>query len=433
MSFLFWVLAAGIPLAFYFLAAYYLPFRNTIFLSMPEPTRFFRPPEAYKRQSFGAPIKAGFAKRDITPPRFSWLAGYYPPHPGIFVHDRLWVKSLALQDRHGNGLVIASCDLIGLLPDEIDKITHSVNNVDPASIFISATHTHSGPDTIGLWGIPLFSGKNRKYMQFLRQKIAEAIDESVANLKSGRIRFAEGEFEGYSSGRDENPPDYGVAVMQVLLSFGKPVTLVNFAVHADVVKSFHISADFPHYLSERLGRLTGGEVMFVPGAVGGVQPSGDNNTDSYFVRTLGENLADAVYESLKRPIIPKHSDISGKTTRLNVPLQNKKFLWAAKLGIISNLADENRRMDINLVKLNIGPAEIVTVPGELFPKIWRRTKVKMKGQPKFIFGLTNGELGYILLPEDFDSGKHRYHAGMSVGPQFGEAVDKALQNLATSD
>jgi hypothetical protein len=409
----------------------YAPLRNAIFLAMPEPIRFSRPPEAYKPKSFGAPIKAGFAKRDITPPRFSWLAGYYPPHPGIFINDRLWVKSLALQDRHEGGLVIVSCDLIGLLPDEIDKITDLVNNADPASVFISATHTHSGPDTIGLWGIPLFSGKNEKYLRFLRQQIAEAIDESVANLKSGSIRFAEGEFEGYSSGRDENPPDYGMAVMQVLLSTGKPVTLVNFGVHADTVKSFHISADFPYYLSERLGRLTGGEVMFIPGAIGGVQPKNDNGIDFFYVRTLGENLADAVYQSLKRPIIPRNSYISGRTIGLNAPLQNKKFLWAAKLGMISNLADEHRRMDIDVVKVNIGPAEIVTVPGELFPKIWRQVKPRMRGRPRFIFGLTDGELGYILLPEDFYSGKHKYHAGMSVGPQFGEEIDKALQELVT--
>ena len=70
--------------------------------------------------------------------------------------------------------------------------------------------------------------------------------------------------------------------MQVLLSSGIPVTLVNFASHADVMKSFRISADFPYYLYERLGKLTGGEVIFIPGAIGGVQPkrNGNKNKDN---------------------------------------------------------------------------------------------------------------------------------------------------------
>lgn len=409
----------------------YLPLRNTLFLEMPEPTKFSRSAEKYNFSSFGAPIKAGFAKRDITPLNMPWLAGYYPPHPGFLVHDRLWVKGLALQDRHGNGLVIVSCDLIGLLPDEVDKITDLVNNTAPDSVFISATHTHSGPDTIGLWGIPPFSGKDKKYMEFLRNSIVEAIDESVANLKNGSIRLAKGEFSGYSFGREGNLPDESFSVMQILLSSGTSVALVNFAVHADAVKSFHISADFPYYLSERLGRLTGGEVIFIPGAIGGVQPKDDNDNDFFYVRMLGENLADAVYQSLKKPIIPKHSDIIGRSITVNFPLQNKKFLWAAKLGMISSLANEQNRMEIMLVRLKIGPAEIVTVPGELFPKIWWRVKAKMRGNPKFIFGLTDSELGYILLPEDFDSGKHRYHAGMSAGWMFGRAVSKSMQKLVT--
>lgn len=408
----------------------YLPLRNTLFLEMPESTKFSRPAEKYDFFSFGAPIKAGFAKKDITPKKIPWLAGYYPPHLGLAVHDRLWVKVLALQDKNGSGVAIVSCDLIGLLPDEIEKIKSLVTKADPSSIFISATHTHSGPDTIGLWGIPPFSGKDKKYLEFLRKSIVEAIDESVANLAPGKIRFAQGEFPGYSSGREENPPDYGVSVMQAFFSSGMPVTLVNFAVHADVVKSFYVSADFPYYLSERLGRLTGGEVMFIPGAIGGVQPRVDNNQDFFYVRTLGEALADKVFQILERPIVPKKALITRRIIDLNFAIRNQKFLLASKIGMISNLADKENRMTVWLQKVVIGPAEILAVPGELFPKIWWEIKPKMKGKPKFIFGLTNGELGYILSAKDFHSGKHKYHAGMSVSWAFGNFVRKALNLLA---
>ena len=410
----------------------YIPLRSALFLRLPEPNYFNREIDRYKKESFGAPIQAGFFKIDITPPRFSWLAGYYPPHPGVFIHDRLWVKSLALRDAKGNTAVIVSCDLIGILPDEVNKIKSLVKNIPADKIFISATHTHSGPDTMGLWGIPPFSGKNEKYIRNLRVAIAYMIDQSVMNLEKAKIRFAQGELLDHNEGREKNPPDTSISAMQILLNSGELVTLVNFAVHPDEVKSLSVSADFPYYLDERLKMLVGGETMFFPGAIGGVQPPGDNNTDSYFVRSLGEDLADRAWILLRDYWeAPEKIDISFKKITVKAPLENKKFLWAARLGLISDLRNSDGEVstEINLIK--IGPANIITVPGELFPKIWKRARMKMKGRLKFIFGLTNGELGYILLPEDFYSGKHNYHAGMSVGAKFGEEIDKALQKLVT--
>jgi len=451
LSALAWIVRNFLRWSFVFLffyaviICYKAPFQS---IYVPEPAavpdRLFR----YEQDNFGAQIKAGFAKRDITPPRFSWLAGYYPPHPGIFIREWLWVKSLALKDSGGNRIVIVSCDLIGLLPDEIEKIKNLVKKAAPNSIFISATHTHSGPDTIGLWGIPPFTGKNEKYMEFLRRQIAEVIDESVSDLSQGTIRFGEGEFSGYVGGREGNPPDPAVSVMQVLLSSGIPVTLVNFASHADVMKSFRISADFPYYLYERLGKLTGGEVIFIPGAIGGVQPKRNgnkNNQDRFLERGLGEDLADRVYKIMEKPIVSENASIAVKQVKIMASLENKKFSQAARIGIVSDLeipikisgkisndlfyAVEVKAVEARLAQIKIGPAEIITIPGELFPSIWWAIKPKMRGKPKFIFGLTNGELGYILSPKDFDSGKHPYHQGMSIGKESGDSVEKALEIL----
>lgn len=37
----------------------------------------------------------------------------------------------------------------------------------------------------------------------------------------------------------------------------------------------------------------------IAGAIGGVQPKDDNSHDFFYIRTLGENLADVVSQSLK--------------------------------------------------------------------------------------------------------------------------------------
>lgn len=429
------ILYSLIPFTYLLLNNYYSPITNTWTRELPEPTRFSRSPEAYSAKNFGAPIQAGFAKKDITPSGFPWLGGYHPPHPAFLTHDRLWVKSLALRDSHGQIVVFVSCDLIGLLPDEIAKIKRgALGIVNEHRMFISCTHTHSGPDTMGIWGlIPLITdGKSRSYMKFLREQVIAAIKESVVSMQDSKIRFGEGELKGFVRGRHENLNDESVMVIQALVGNKFPVTLVNFACHADDFKTLHISADFPYYLYERLQRLTGGEAMYIPGAIGGVQPS-DGELKFYHAKVMGENLADEiVFRILKNPVAPKSVSISAERIEVQAPLENKSFQFGAKTGVLPELRNKKGLVTAEVNRILIGPMEILTVPGELFPKSWWQAKSLMKGKLKAIFGLTNGEYGYILLPEDYYSGKHNYHVGVSVGPAFGLEIDKVMKKLVTA-
>lgn len=397
----------------------------------PEATKLSPEIPRYDLQKFGVPIKAGFAKRDITPRRFSWVAGFMPPHPALSIKDPLWVKSLALQDKSGNQVVIVSCDLIGLLPDELEKIFSQVKTISRDRIFLSTTHTHSGPDTMGLWG-----GKNKRYMRELRAKISESIDESVREMRNASLRFGQGKFSGRANGRDENPADPTVSVTQILIS-GKTgaennslITMVNYACHPDVVQGLQISADFPHFLSERLRMRLGSETMFIPGAIGGVQPDGDRKQLlAYQVRTLGEDLADMVISIMRRPKYIPNADIAVSKIRVSAPFENTTDLAkAVKLGLVSNLTDAENNVSAEVGKITIGPLKFFTVPGELFPRIWN--SVRWLDEDRMIFGLTNGEFGYIMLPEDHDSGKHKYHARISVGPTFGQKIYEALVELS---
>ncbi len=393
-----------------------------IFLwDFPKPTKIDAEIPKYDPDKFGTRIDAGYAKRDITPGLFSWVAGFMPPHPALAIKDRLWVKSLALRDKNGEVVVFVSCDLIGLLPDELDKIFSSVKNVPHERVFITATHTHSGPDTIGLWG-----GKNRKYMERLRKSIAEAVDESVGKIGKASIRFGKSEFSGSVEGRGENPPDPSVNVIQILKN-GELITLVNFACHPDIVQGLQISADFPYFMAERLRNRIGGEAMFMPGAIGGVQPDEDMVADHNSVRSLGEDLADAVISVMGKPDIPANTDIRIRKITVSAPFENQSDLKkAVDFGLVPNLRDKYGNVNSEVSRIDLGPLKILTAPGELFPKIWRKAG---KDENTLMFGLTNGEFGYIMLPEDYHSGKHDYHASVSVGPTFGLKIFEALLEL----
>ena len=55
---------------------------------------------------------------------------------------------------------------------------------------------------------------------------------------------------------------------------------------------------------------------------------------------------------------------------------------------------------VNVV--NLGNAQILTIPGEALPNIGYYLKRKMHGEHNLLFGLTNDAYGYILTKEDFD-------------------------------
>ncbi len=74
---------------------------------------------------------------------------------------------------------------------------------------------------------------------------------------------------------------------------------------------------------------------------------------------------------------------------------------------------------INLV--NLGSAQMLTIPGEALPNIGFYLKRKMKGAHNFLFGLTNDAFGYILTKVDFNSfPRYEYVSRVSLGEMTGE-------------
>jgi hypothetical protein len=73
--------------------------------------------------------------------------------------------------------------------------------------------------------------------------------------------------------------------------------------------------------------------------------------------------------------------------------------------------------------INLGNAQILTIPGEALPNIGYYLKRKMHGEKNLLFGLTNDALGYILTKEDYNSFKrYSYVSQTSLGEHTGEIL-----------
>jgi len=98
----------------------------------------------------------GAASRNINPDGDSlYMAGGNPNRPFIDVHDSLYVKAVFVGNKNQH-VTILTFDCIGLMYPALleirEQVKRSMPSVDPNSIVMSSTHTHAGPDVVGIWG-----------------------------------------------------------------------------------------------------------------------------------------------------------------------------------------------------------------------------------------------------------------------------------------
>ncbi len=91
--------------------------------------------------------------------------------------------------------------------------------------------------------------------------------------------------------------------------------------------------------------------------------------------------------------------------------------------------NQDRTISTRMNLINIGDAQILTIPGEALPNIGYYLKRHMKGDHNLLFGLTNDAFGYILTKVDFDSfDRYEYVSRTSLGEMTGEIlIENALK------
>jgi hypothetical protein len=386
------------------------------------------------------PFQVGYAHQVITPIDTAFIAGH--SHNRIFngVNDDIYVKAAVISNGDDK-LAILTFDCIGLLHPQLMEIRQVVRERIPdfpeQNIVMTSTHTHSGPDVVGLWGKNLtHSGVDPEYMDSLIEKSARAIIQANDNLVSCSADYAISE-HGHDWVYNISEPDELDRSVNILRfsNQGKNVlTMTNFACHPTFLDAVNdkVSSDYVGGYYERMTENQGGGNLFIQGSIGGwVQPEHEEKTPKQaFFR--GEELADNVIQSLEQSIPLKGNDIKIKTSQFVMPLENPGFLMLSKAGVIDR--DFSDSVGTEVAYFEIGNASFATHPGETVPELSKRTKALMQNDgPKFIVGLGMDALGYILKPYFFDEERKvphsRYLCSVSVGPQTEEYIYNELQDL----
>lgn len=441
--------------------------------------------------SFGmaeqAPFRVGRAAVDITPPLGTpMLTPQRPPFAvklAEAAHDPLQVKAVVLAVGEQKAALVV-CDLTSIpisIVDEARRDVAATTDLDPLSVMISATHTHTAPQIRPRFVTRADEAARRKttaYVEALPGQIAAAVRQANSRLLPARVSVAIGREDSVSFNRrflmrdgsvQTNPgktepalvhqivrpdgpidPEVGVVTLDSLA--GEPlVTLVNFAIHLDTLGGSQPSADFPFQIHSILAAARGSEMLsvFAAGAAGNINhydlldPARVHRMKGVAESSrIGSILAAEVLRSFRRlaPINANRLRMARDVVRLDIPADKGRELAARYPGVqqffdgevtVFNVGDK-QQFDAEVQVIALGD-ELAWVgfPGEMFVEHGLSLKQASPFRYTMIHTLANGSIGYVPNRKAYGLGAYEDTA-TRCAPGAGEKlVDVATRLLAS--
>ncbi|MDR1463901.1 MAG: hypothetical protein LBJ11_01190 [Oscillospiraceae bacterium] len=373
------------------------------------------------------------------------------------VLDEPTARITVLDDKTGRGLVaFVSIDAFGITSADVANIRDAVVNTVPwktfRSINVSALHQHSVIDTLGMNGMlaealflnPLanltglfqpFSGKNPAFMKNLSALIADAAKEAVGNLEPGQLLYSKVDVADFiNDKRDPQKIDpYFHRLRFVPTNAASSETwLTNVAIHTTGAGTdgLVVTADFPAYIAKEVWEKKHANFQMINGAQLAIGinygcddwPDGDRyEALQVYGRALAQKLINI--PAAQEQTVPAMLNFSAK--EFVIPIDNPLHILFFRTRMIESTCRKTDLLGLKLeVKTEVGYMEIgdqlavALVPGELDPGIafggglsaedswqgwdWEFTSMQetVGSRELLVFGLTNDQIGYIILPND---------------------------------
>jgi hypothetical protein len=398
-------------------------------------------------EAFGQ-LQVGAALRKITPdPLLPVSGGMGIPRASKEKRGDLTARAVVF--RKGDvSVAVLSLDLLGFPAVLGDRVRKKAGRIPAENVLIGSTHTHSAPDC---YAFPDGKGGHTgdlKYMDLVCDRAAEAINEAIDRLQPSSLKIATDEAKGKIAYNYYAPDLYDkrMSVIQAVEADGRPIaTLVNYAIHPEVLGNGVgiLSPDLIGPLCDRIESQAGGMAIFMNGAQGGMITADNRMLDrpkeagrGYWEDSrsweeclrIGHTMADEALRIVKAAPEQKDPALFCDSIRVRFPVDSEPMWTVVTLSPLKYPHGDDRSVEARINLVNLGDAQILTIPGEALPNIGFYLKRKMRGKNNLLFGLTNDAFGYILTKVDFQSfPRYDYVSRTSLGEMTGEIlIEKAL-------
>jgi len=389
-------------------------------------------------------FKAGAALRVITPENLIPISGGMgTPEMPTGKKGDLFVRALVLE-KGNTRIAIVSVDNLGWPAYLGDRSRQLIKGIPPENILIGATHAHSAPDAYGFTDNDGNTGADLKYLDWCVTQIADAVNEAVTKLEPASLKTAVGEAKGKIAYNyyAEKLYDPRCGIIQAIANSGKnkgnPIaTLVNYAIHPEILGTDRklISPDLCGPLYDRIESKVGGMAIFMNSAQGGMvtadtrRENGKEANDWNECIRIGNLLADEALRIIEPAPGQEDPGLFCASRVIRFPVDSEAMRYVFQNSPVAiKYRTENQdysTIETRLNLINIGKAQVITIPGEALPNIGYYVKRKMKSDQPFLFGLTNDAYGYMLTKEDFGGFEiYNYISRTSLGEMTGNIYEE---------
>lgn len=472
--------------------------------------------------TFAGEFKAGFSRVDITAPLGSFMPGYYKDRRAKEVLDPLEINCVAFSDGEKIAIIqqidteAISDTVASLMKDAIHKAT----GVDHDSMILHASHTHDGGYLVmkrvpGMDKVSSSQGdgvpENASeidvlYVKMAISRAADAAVNAIADLKDAKLSIGRSEAKRISFGRRYlmkdgkvrtnpgtnnpdivkpagNPADEEVQVLRIDREGAKPIAIINFQTHPDVVGGETLTADWPGLTRTVFEAATFGETHAIvingtqgdvnhcnvfprPGEQNGLKKDFDDAERGYdHAKHMANVLAGAALSVWMKCASVEAGKIKSGVENVKVPAQKakdsdeKNLEWAKKVwamhqagrdaelpwkgmelttevaraGRICRVAKGPDFFEIPLTSVSIGKSVAFTgFPGEPFNDIGKIMKKRSPFNMTILSCLTNGSRGYFPFSDAYVGGGYESATapfGPSVADDLIEGGLKLLKRL----
>ncbi len=436
-------------------------------------------------------LKAGTAITDISPPPGIELAGY--PHylrHNTGIHDPLYASALYLENGKQNVLLMAM-DLLFFSKKYVQAVRDQIAQklpIAPDHIFISVSHTHSGPWAAGRIdqeSLERGLDVDPHYMAGLKRKLADLAaaayaDVFWASLGTGTTICGKEQGIGGNRRDPEGSSDPRVWLLAVKdRREALRAAVVKASLHPTVIHedSTLVTADSPAYVRQVFREAAPeATVLFMQGTAG-------NQSTRYFrkgqdfaeAERIGRTLGEAAYTALDNISFTSDASLGAYSESVDLPLkkmpsQAEAKAWAKQTkrqwqrlkeqgapyiqvqnANLKNLGAENTLGYVRLKEkkipialevdelpaqvqvLALGDTRMVGLPGEIFVEFGLEIEKKSPFEKTMVVSLANGCLpGYVCTRQAVKQGGYEAGASMLDAGAGSQLVEVALRLLKRS-
>jgi hypothetical protein len=433
-------------------------------------------------------LQAGAARRSINPHKPLQLFGY--PHVkrvSTGVHEPLYASALWL-DNGEAAQALVSLDILQLDPPTARRVRGAAARalgIPEAAVFMSCTHTHSGPVTAEFlaWkGDHALPSPDREYLALIEREVVAAVTAAKAGTVPAELTWTTADATGVGGNRLAKgglaDPEAGVLSVRRAGGGAHLGLVIVYSMHPTVLHEDTTLAnpDFPGYARRHLEEAFGADLvtLYYMGTAGNQSPryyvTGQTFAEAERLgRKLGEAVRQAVaglcptcYDThltlaaglrqvdLPRRQLPSLAEAEQTLAEYRATFERLKreqaghgpirtaecaifgaegtvaLARAEATGVLPRLLPGYTPADVQAVRIH--DEVIVGWPGEYFVEYG----LELKGRsPRkcFVATLVNGELqGYIVTPEAAIAGG--YEATNAIfAPTAGRLVVEASLDL----